>query len=195
MMPMSSLAVDPIPRPRRRSPRAGDLLVAAPALLDPRFRRTVVFLLQHDEDGSAGVVLNHRFDSHITGIGLPDWVDETATVLAGGPVGTDSLLALAATNRTPDRARRALGPDLCVVDLDELDDDEPIDPLRMFVGYAGWGAGQLDSELARDDWLVVPSEPADVLHTPPEEVWTTVLRRQPNATRLWATLPDTVAAN
>lgn len=192
---MGILAVDRIGRPRPRAPRAGDLLVAAPAMLDPRFRRTVVFLLQHDDDGSAGVVLNRRFERTLAGIGLPDWVDDTATVLAGGPVATDSLLALAATTRTPERARRALGPDLCVVDLDELSEDEPIDPLRMYVGYAGWGAGQLAGELAGGDWLVVPSEPADVLAAEPEEVWSGVLRRQPNATRLWATLPDSVSAN
>lgn len=192
---MEPLAVDRIPRPGRREPRAGDLLVAAPALADPRFRRTVVYLLQHDEDGSAGVVLNRRFEHTLAGIGLPDWVDDTATVLAGGPVATDSLLALAPTAHTPAAARRALGPDVCVVDLEALTEDEPVDPLRMFVGYAGWGAGQLAGELAGDDWLVVGSRPQDVLTTDPEDVWATVLRRQPNATRLWATLPDLATAN
>lgn len=191
---MDLTGVDRITRPRRRSPRAGDLLVAAPSLLDPRFRRTVVFLLQHSDDGSAGVVINRRYPNPLATGELPGWVLETATVLQGGPVATDSVLALAPTDATPAPARRALGPDLCVVDLDALD-DEPVARLRLFVGYAGWGEGQLDGELARDDWLVVRGEAADVLRAQPEEIWSGVLRRQRNLTRLWATMPATVTAN
>lgn len=191
---MDSTGVDRIGRPRSRRPRSGDLLIAAPSLFDPRFRRTVVFLLQHGDEGSAGVVINRRSDRSLAGVDLPPWVLHDVLVLEGGPVATDSVLALAPTDATPPAARRALGPDLCVVDLDELT-EEPVVGLRLFVGYAGWGEGQLDGEIARDDWLVVRGEVADVLRAQPEEIWTGVLRRQPNLTRLWATMPAAVTAN
>lgn len=191
---MDSTGVDRLVRPRGRRPRSGDLLIAAPSLFDPRFRRTVVFLLQHGDDGSAGVVINRRSQRSLEGGDLPDWVLSHALVLDGGPVATDSVLALAPTDATPPAARRALGPDLCVVDLDALT-DEAVEGMRLFVGYAGWGEGQLDGEIARDDWLVVRGEVADVLQAQPEEIWAGVLRRQPNVTRLWSTMPASVTAN
>lgn len=191
---MDSLALDRIPRPNPRAPQAGDLLLAAPGMMDPRFHRTVIYLLQHDEDGSAGVIVNRRFDPVVTGISLPDWVADTALVLAGGPVGEDSILALAAVADTPAGAQRAVGRGVCVVDLDELT-DVPIPSLRLFVGYAGWGPGQLAGELARHDWLVLGAEPADVLDVDPEDTWRTVLSRQRDVTRLWATMPASLASN
>lgn len=184
-----------IGRPARRSPHPGDLLIAAPSLLDPNFRRAVVFLLSHDDEGSAGVVINRRYAGRLSGIELPTWVLDHAIVHDGGPVATDSLLALADAGMAPERLRRAAGAGVCVVDLDSLTEEEPFHPLQLFVGYAGWSAGQLEQELARDDWLVVPSDPYDVLGTDPEAVWAKVMRRQSDLTRLWATLPDTVAAN
>jgi len=182
-------------RPPRRSPRPGDLLVSSPALSDPRFRRTIVYLLQHDDEGSAGVVINRRFERSLAGLDLPAWVIDSAAVREGGPVSDDSLLALASTETAPSHLRRAVGPQVCVVDLDEITDEEQFQPLQLFVGYAGWSGGQLAGEISRDDWLVVSADPYDVLTTDPDRVWDRVLRRQKGNIRLWATLPESVSAN
>lgn len=193
--PMDFPAVAHIERPARRIPRPGDLLVAAPSLIDPNFRRAVVLLLSRDDEGAAGVVINRRYGGRLTGIDLPEWVLEHAIVHEGGPVATDALLALADADTAPEHLRRAAGAGICVVDIDALADAEPFHPLQLFVGYAGWSPGQLDQELARDDWLVVPCDRYDVLGTDPEAVWARVMRRQRDLTQLWATLPDSVAAN
>lgn len=189
------LAERRIDRPGQRPPRAGDLLVSAPGLLDPNFRRTVIYLLQHDEEGSAGVVINRRFGDDLTGLDLPQWVLESSPIRAGGPVAQDSLLALAGTETTPVHVRRAVGPGVCVVDLEALPDEVPFHPLQLFVGYAGWSAGQLEDELARDDWAVMAADPADLLLIDPDRVWEAVLRRQRDSTRLWATLPAVPSHN
>lgn len=189
------LAERRIDRPRQRPPRAGDLLVSAPGLLDPNFRRTVIYLLQHDEEGSAGVVINRRFAGDLTGLDLPHWVLDSSPIRAGGPVAQDSLLALAATDTTPQAVRRAVGPGVCVVDLEALPTETPFHPLQLFVGYAGWSSGQLVEELARHDWAVMAAEPADLLLVDPDRVWATVLGRQTDSTRLWATLPEVTAHN
>lgn len=184
-----------IDRPRQRPPRAGDLLVSAPGLLDPNFRRSIIYLLQHDDEGSAGVVINRRFADDLAGLDLPQWVLESSPIRAGGPVAQDSLLALAATETTPATLRRAVGPGICVVDLEALPAETPFHPVQLFVGYAGWSAGQLADELARDDWAVMTADPADLLLVDPDRVWGSVLGRQPDATRLWATLPEVPAHN
>ncbi len=192
---MDPSVVQHIPRPPLRHPRPGDLLVAAPSLFDPNFRRTVIYLLQHDDEGSAGVVVNRRYEGSLAGLDLPEWVMEGAIVHEGGPVAADSMLALASTDSAPLEARRSVGPQVCVIDMDTLADVAEFHPLQLYVGYAGWSAGQLDVELARQDWFVVGSDPFDVLATDPEEVWARVLRRQRDLTRLWSTLPEVASAN
>ncbi len=189
------LAVHRIERPPQRAPRAGDLLVAAPGLSDPRFRRTIIYLLQHDEEGSAGVVVNRRFDGDLAGLDLPEWILAAAPVRGGGPVAEDSLLALAATETTPPEVQRAVGPGVCVVDLEALPGVPPFAPVHLFVGYAGWSEGQLDGELARGDWAVVPAVPDDLLYLDPDAIWARVLGRQRDVTRLWATMPSSPALN
>lgn len=184
-----------IPRPPGRQPRAGDLLIAAPSLQDPNFRRTIIYLLQHDDEGSAGVIINRRLEYPLVGVELPQWLRDGSVVHAGGPVAEDSLLALAAETATPEQVRQALGPGVCVVDLEAVADVPPFHPVQLFVGYAGWSPGQLGDEIMRRDWFVADSDPMDVLGTDPDVTWERVLRRQPSLTRLWATLPHDVAAN
>ena len=113
----------------------------------------------------------------------------------GGPVAEDSLLVLAAETATPEQVRQALGPGVCVVDLEAVADVPPFHPVQLFVGYAGWSPGQLGDEIMRRDWFVADADPMDVLGTDPDVTWERVLRRQPSLTRLWATLPHDVAAN
>ena len=193
---MSIVGVEGLHRPRTPSPRAGDLLIAAPSLLDPNFRRTVIYLLQHDDtDGSAGVVLNRPFLGLVDPAALPHWLTQTAALSQGGPVATDSVIALADVAVTPAHLRRAVGPGVCVVDLERVAEVDPFHPVRLFVGHSGWSAGQLDDELGNADWHVVTGSPDDVLLTDPSQVWQRVLSRQRLPIRMWTTLPDVVGAN
>jgi putative transcriptional regulator len=160
--------------------------VAAPVLADPHFTRTVILLLDHDEEGSLGLVLNRP--SHVpVGAVLPPWDGRTTgtdVLFTGGPVADDSALALGLLpgpfdGPEPEGFRRVAGP-FGLVDLD-LDPDESLAALsaiRIYAGYAGWASGQLDDEVDEGAWYVIDGGPHDVFDTEPLDLWQRVLRRQ-----------------
>lgn len=151
-------------------------------------------MLQHDEEGSAGVVVNRSSDISSLDLDIPGWA-LAARVRDGGPVATNSILALAEDPdvvRLPDELG---GPGVRLVDLEKDDEPDSSERLQIFVGYAGWGTGQLVSEISRDDWHVVTGQPHDLFSPEPEVLWSQVLRRQPDPTRLWSTLPELPATN
>ena len=176
-------------------PHAGRLLVAAPGMSDPTFARTVVFLLDHDEGGTLGVVLNRP--SHVpVGAVLPTWDGRTTgadVVFDGGPVAEDSALGLAllpgpVDGPEPEGFRRVAGP-YGLVDLD-IDPDgagSSLLAVRIFAGYAGWSDGQLADEIARGDWYVVDGGADDVFASETADLWHRVLRRQPGDLAFLAT--------
>jgi putative transcriptional regulator len=175
---------------------AGSLLVATPTLLDPNFDHAVVLMLDVDENGALGVVLNRPSTVEVGEI-LPDWsgVGHGPHVLfSGGPVSTDSALAVAALpSRVDDEpvGFRRLYDEVGIVDLDTP--TEVVGPalsgLRIFAGYAGWGEEQLVDEIRAGSWYVVPSQPGDVFGTDPTTLWTRVLRRQPGELAWVSTRP------
>jgi len=170
----------------------GRLLVASPDLVDPNFRRTVILMLTHDAEGAIGLVLNRPTDIAI-GEALPHWRDATAPpacLYVGGPVQPDAAIGLGlGGTAADDPVLGAMG----AVDLDGSPDAHR--SVRVFVGYSGWGPGQLDGELARDDWLVVDAEPGDVATATPETLWRDVLRRQRSRVALLAHAPDDATLN
>jgi putative transcriptional regulator len=180
----------------------GSLLVAAPGLLDPNFRRTVIYMVEHRDHGSLGVVLNRPSEVTVQDV-LPAWAPLSAqpAVFVGGPVETETALCLAAVRTGEDPAAVAglvavRGP-VAVVDLDA--DPSAIAPrlrgLRVFAGYSGWDGGQLAGEIERGDWIVVPALPDDVLAAPDIRLWGHVLRRQGMPLALLATYPLDVRQN
>lgn len=184
----------------------GRLLVATPRLVDPNFDRAVVLLLDHDPEGSLGVVLNRPTP---VGVGevLEPWAPLAVAprvVFQGGPVSLDSALALAVVPGEPRededtgllgwrRVHGAIG----LVDLEappELLAAE-LGSLRIFAGYAGWSPGQLEKELVDGAWYVVESEPGDVSSPDPAKLWRSVLRRQRGELAMVATYPDDPSLN
>lgn len=182
---------------------AGQLLVATPALVDPNFARAVVLMLEHDDDGALGVVIS-RPTLVAVGEVLPGWAELVTgpdVLFAGGPVQTDAALAVAVVDAAlSDSAPvgwRPLYPGAGLLDLDappELVRDV-LCGLRIFAGYAGWGAGQLEAEIAEGSWYVVPAETTDVLTADAETLWRRVLRRQPGELAFVATCPDDPSQN
>ena len=175
---------------------AGSLLVATPTLLDPNFDHTVVLMLDVDENGALGVVLNRPSTVEVAEI-LPDW-SPLATgpdvLFSGGPVSTDSALGVAALqpgDEVEPVGFRRLYDDVGIVDLDTP--TEVVGPaltgLRIFAGYAGWEEAQLVDEVTSGAWYVVPSAPGDLFGTAPESLWSRVLRRQPGELAWVSTMP------
>lgn len=182
---------------------AGSLLVAAPGLEDPNFRRTVVYVIEHRSRGTLGVVLNRPSEVRVGDV-LPAW-EPLATrphaVFVGGPVETETALCLAAvrTGQDPGSLTGLVcvrGP-VALVDLDA--DPDRLAPrlrgLRVFAGYSGWDTGQLAGEIGRGDWIVVPALPDDVITGRDADLWSRVLRRQGVPLALLATYPADVRHN
>ncbi|WP_072846506.1 YqgE/AlgH family protein [Rhodococcus tukisamuensis] len=183
--------------------RPGSLLVSATDLTEPAFRRTVVYVIEHNDAGSLGVVLNRASATAVHTV-LPQWADLCArprALFVGGPVKRDAALCLA-TLRTGaviegvEGLRRVHGR-VVMVDLDC--DPDQVGPLvegaRVFAGYSGWTMGQLDGELERADWTVLSALPSDVIGPPRTDLWAQVLRRQPLPLALRATHPIDVERN
>jgi putative transcriptional regulator len=171
---------------------AGVLLVASPSLGDPNFRRTVVYVLDHRGDGSVGVVLNRPSDVTLLDV-LPQWWDLASlprTLFVGGPVETNAALCLAEAlpGAVPNGWTAVSGPiGLTDLDADPAALDGALHKLRVFAGYAGWGAGQLADEIAEGAWLVVAGHAGDVFADPGTDLWRSVLRRQGGSIALLAT--------
>jgi putative transcriptional regulator len=174
----------------------GNLLVATPMLVDPNFAHTVVLLLDVDQDGALGVVLNRPSPVPVHEV-LPGWSDVLTgpdVLFQGGPVGTDSALAVADVppggDEEPVGFRRLFGA-TGIVDLDTPTEimAPVLTHLRIFAGYAGWGIGQLEEEVEEGSWYVVPALPGDPFGAQPERLWSRVLRRQPGELAWVSTRP------
>jgi putative transcriptional regulator len=175
----------------------GQLLVASPGLLDPNFRRTVVLVTEHTEDGAAGLVLNRPTESEVSEIvpALESLVDDGEPIFMGGPVQPNGVLVLGEF-LDPDDAAVPLFGSLGFPSLDEPDDVVPLTTRRrIFAGYAGWGSGQLEDELAREDWILEEAQPDDAFTEAPQELWADVLRRKGGIYELVARMPEDPSVN
>ena len=177
----------------------GRLLVATPILGDANFDHTVILLLEHNEDGALGLVLNRPSGLEV-GEPLPEWSPYTGdpdVVFIGGPVSRSSVIALASVEGEAPAAswEQVLGP-VGVVDLShDPDAMGTVTAVRVFAGYAGWGPGQLEMEIGEGAWYVVAAEPADVFTDAPERLWRRVLARQPGELARVALVPEDPSLN
>jgi putative transcriptional regulator len=165
----------------------GTLLVATPMLGDPNFERTVVLLLEHNDEGAVGVVLNRPTSLDFIEP-LSAWSDLAAhppVVFAGGPVGSGSAIGLG----------RSSGGTVATVDLSLDPAGQGVEQVRVFSGYAGWTGGQLEDEIDAGAWWVVRSEPDDALSPEPEGLWKAVLKRQRSGLAMFANFPADVRLN
>jgi putative transcriptional regulator len=171
----------------------GMLLFSTPALFDPNFRRTVVLVTEHGEDGAMGVVLNRPSDTTV-GEAVPDLADVAGAdspVFVGGPVQPRAVLVLAEFDE-PDEAAAVVIGDLGFAradrDLEEL--AETTRRARVFAGYSGWSPGQLEAELEEESWLVEPIGEIDLLGDPTDDLFGSALRTKGGSYRILALMPD-----
>lgn len=183
--------------------RPGSLLVSSTDLTEPAFRRTVVYIIEHNDAGTLGVVINRPSETAVYNV-LPRWADLVSrpkALFVGGPVKRDAALCLATLRVGADISEvpglRRVDGRVAMVDLDvEPDDIAPVvEGVRVFAGYAGWTFGQLEGELERDDWMVVSALASDVIGPPRADLWAQVLRRQPLPLAMLATHPIEVERN
>ena len=164
---------------------SGMLLVATTALQDPHFADTVVLLLDVSDEGALGVVLNRPSQILVADVLEPwrDVVDEPEVLFRGGPVGVDGAIAVGCLRAIDDPpvGWRPVAGLLGMIDLDTPTElvDGSLSGLRVFAGYSGWGAQQLEGEIEEGSWYVVSGEAGDAFRGDTESLWRDVMRRQP----------------
>lgn len=175
----------------------GSLLISNASLFDPNFRKTVVLVGHHDDDGAVGVVLNRslhvRVDEAVPP--LAAFVAPGEPLFVGGPVQPDAAVVIA---EFLDPAQAGVIAFDHIGFLPEEADHEHLTGVaraRVFAGYAGWGPGQLEDELAEDAWLVVPATADDVFHDEPARLWDDVVRRLGPAHELLRLMPADPSVN
>jgi len=172
-------------------------MIASPGLLDPNFRRTVVLVTEHTQDGAAGLVLNRPTEAEVSEIvpQLEPLVDDGEHIFMGGPVQPNGVLVLGEFLDQADAAVPLFGA-LGFPALEEPDEVVPLTTRRrIFAGYAGWGSGQLEDELAREDWILEEARPDDAFTEAPDELWADVLRRKGGIYELVARMPEDPSVN
>jgi len=170
----------------------GQLLIASPALLDPNFARTVVLVVEHNDEGAMGIVLNRPSTAAVAEAVPPleDLVGEDEPVFVGGPVEPAAVVVLAEFSDTDAAAALVFG-DLGFLraDADPSVLDAAARRFRVFAGYSGWGAGQLEAELEEPSWIVVDAETDDAFADDPDQLWRTVLQRKGGSFSLMENMP------
>ena len=169
----------------------GQLLVAVPALIDPNFKRTVVLVGEHTDEGALGLVLNRPSEATVEEA-VPELtvlVDGAEPVHVGGPV-QPSAIVVVADFADPERAGSLVFDSVgflpAEVDPDALGE---LMQVRVFAGYADWGPGQLEAELEESSWIVEPAIATDVFTLVPDDLWSEVLRRKGGPYGVLAMMP------
>lgn len=176
----------------------GQLLIAGPGLQDPNFWRTVVLVIEHTEEGALGLVLNRPSET-TAGEAIPE-LEQTLTpeepLLIGGPVQPSSVIVLAEFEEASDAALIAFD-EIGVLGADAAQENlgAGIRQGRAFAGHAGWGPGQLDSELERGDWILESARPEDAFSAEPATLWSEVLLRKGGSYALIARMPADPSVN
>ncbi len=176
----------------------GKLLIASPALADPRFARAVILVAEHSADGTLGLVLNRPSESSVTESvdELRGVVDPGEAVYVGGPVQTDAVMVLAEFSNSE------LAAALVLDDIGFLPAEADMDVIaavtrraRVFAGHSGWGPGQLDGELEEGAWIVADAEPDDVFSEDSDDLWASALQRKGGAYARLARVPEDPSVN
>ena len=162
----------------------GKMLVASRDLGDPNFAKTVILLVRYDEEkGSVGLVINKRTDVPISKVfeDLKEASNRRDPVYVGGPVELNTVMALLKTAKKPDGATRVFGDVYLIADKDllahTLASSAESSVFHTYVGYAGWGPGQLEHEVELGAWHIMAGDAATVFHADPDSVWPRLVQR------------------
>jgi len=180
-------------------PTKGKILISEPFLIDYYFKRSVVLLAEHNEDGSFGLILNKPVELQLSDI-VKDFPSFDTPIYLGGPVKTDSLYFIHTLGNEIDDSMEISeglfwGGDIEVVKelitIGKIGTEE----IKFFVGYSGWVSKQLDGELARNSWLVANMNANDVMHSNPDKMWKKTLKTLGKDYEYWTNFPSDPTLN
>ncbi|MFQ5935603.1 MAG: YqgE/AlgH family protein [Acidiferrobacterales bacterium] len=171
--------------PQSVVPEKGVFLVAKRGMPDPRFQRTVVLLLAHSDQGTLGLIINRPTEILLSRV-LPDLkapASKQHALFFGGPVGMDMLLFLTRSGAPPERTRHVMADVYYSADRDTLEQlletQKGSSELRMYIGHSGWAPGQLASEIARGDWLLVHGDSNTIFKSDLKTIWPKLIDKAP----------------
>jgi putative transcriptional regulator len=175
---------------------AGSLLVAHPDLLDPNFRRTVLFVSEHEpQEGALGVIINRPLDRPVAelmpGTAPPGFGD--LPVFLGGPVGKNQLMFAAFEWQNGTGVK--LNHNIALGETSDLGSGKNLLTVCAFVGYAGWGAGQLENEVKQKAWVVQSASPSLLKLDRLRNLWFDIMRTLGPWYRMLAAAPDDPSLN
>lgn len=173
---------------------AGSFLIATPVIASPPFARSVILMLEHDDSGAVGLMLNAA-----TAIPVSDHLPEIAhilvdppTVFVGGPVASDTAILLGRSGTADFLRPSALG-NIGLLDVDGIPSD--LGALRVYAGYAGWSPWQLEAEIEEGSWWVVPADRDLIFASETAGMWERVVATAPGTIPLHRTFPHDLSAN
>jgi len=181
------------------SPEKGSVLISEPFMSDEHFKRSVVYLCEHNEDGSFGFVLNNFLDISLSEL-VEDIVNEEFKVSFGGPVSPDNLFYVHTLKDELNGSYEVM-PGLYTggkfEDLIPLINTGVITPneIRFFLGYSGWEAGQLDTELSVSSWIVGKTTVRRVLNTNDKHLWKKILDEMGGKFKMISNFPEDPSLN
>ncbi len=181
------------------SPAKGRILISEPFLLDYYFKRSVVLLAEHNDEGSFGIIMNKPVNAKLNEI-VKDFPDFESQLFLGGPVKNDSLFFIHTLGDKIDNSMEIIrglywGGDLeQVKEMITLKMMDPND-IRFYIGYSGWAAKQLDGELKRNSWVVSGMTAPKLLNTNPSHLWDVSLKNLGVEYSYWTNFPADPAMN
>jgi putative transcriptional regulator len=181
------------------APARGRLLVSGPYLPDPYFRRTVVLLCEHNEEGSFGFVLNRHMELDVNDL-MENMPPVASRVSIGGPVQSGELYYLHTLGPHVSGSKEVVDGVFMGGDYDQLRSILRTDPklakhVRFFVGYSGWELGQLEKELEQRSWLITHADKRRIMNTKIEDLWADTLRGMGKEYAPLANFPEDPALN
>lgn len=179
-------------------PRRGRVLVSEPFLQDTYFKRSLVLLTKHSEEGAVGFVLNKPLEVKVNEVIL-DFPEFDASVSIGGPVGTNTIHYLHTLGDLIPNSVHVFGDIFWGGDFEAIktligEGQIKSDQIRFFLGYSGWNEGQLENELEQNSWLVTEIKPLNIMK-PNNNIWKHTLSQLGEKYKIWANFPENPGFN
>ena len=180
-------------------PEKGCVLLSEPFLSDPFFKRTVVLICEHNQDGSFGFVLNNYIDVSLEEVieQFPDWEN---VISIGGPVKSGNLFYLHSLGDVIPNSAKVMeglyfGGDFDVVKKNMESGSIKASQIRFFIGYSGWSAQQLEDEIKEQSWYITHLTPKVIMNTDDKDLWKSIMKKFGPKGRMIANLPEDPGLN
>jgi putative transcriptional regulator len=180
------------------APKKGRVLVSEPFLQDTYFKRSLVLLTEHSNEGAVGFVLNKPLEVKVNEV-ISDFPLSPASVSIGGPVSTNTIHYLHTLGDIVPNSVHVLGNIYWGGDFEAIKGmiragEISPDQIRFFLGYSGWHAGQLENELSQNSWLITEVKPTQIMK-PNNNIWKNTLSQLGEKYKIWSNFPENPSLN